>query len=405
MKWIDRLQSRFVNVPLIAYGLAATRFINRMGGTAKLFMALYLHESLGFDLSTVGVLLSIYGAGLLAGSFVVSVLTDWFSARKLMLWSLVGSAIGLLILCGVTATVPLALALLFGGLCDGGYRPSMQRVMMQNCAPSVRVHAQALQRVAVNLGFAMGGLVGGWFAEFDYRYVFLADAITAVGAVIFLRWALRRADELTTDSFVPVIPVAQRWPYFDGPFMTFMLACLMLSIIYAQSESTMTNYLREYYALSPKWIGACFALNGLMVAVLQIPITVRTEYWPPRRTMMAGAAILTFGFAILPIGAGFAETASIAMALLSTAVYTVGEMLLMPPQLAIVMLRADAGRAGHYLAIYNGIWGGRTMIAPLLGNTVYDQFGGHAVWFMCALLGLVALMLQFRAIRQIQAGA
>ncbi|MBL0076678.1 MAG: MFS transporter [Rhodocyclaceae bacterium] len=402
MKWLDRLQHRFANVPLIAYGLAATSFINRMGGTAKLFMALYLREALGLDLATVGVLLSIYGAGLLAGSFLVSVLTDWFSARKLMLWSLLGSALGLVILCGVTTVPTLAVALLFGGLVDGGYRPAMQRVMMQSCEPLVRIHAQSLQRVAVNLGFGMGGLVGGWFAEFDYRYVFVADAATSIAAAVFLQWAFTRADERAPVQATPAKIADERWPYSDVPFITFMLACLLLATIYAQSESTMTNYLREYFSLSPKWIGATFALNGLMVAVLQIPLTLRTEFWPQRWTMMAGAATLTLGFAILPLGAGLGETACILMAMLSTAIYTTGEMLLMPPQLALVMQRADAGRAGHYLALYNGIWGGRTMLAPLLGNTVYDRFGGDAVWLLCAVLGALALLLQYRAIGKMQ---
>ena len=278
----------------------------------------------------------------------------------------------------------------------------MQRVMMQSCESLVRIHAQSLQRVAVNLGFAVGGLVGGWFAEIDYRYVFVGDAVTSIAAAVFLLWAFTRADERVPVQAAPVKIADQRWPYADVPFITFMLACLLLSTIYAQSESTMTNYLREYFALSPKWIGATFALNGFMVAVLQIPITLRTEFWPPRRTMMAGAATLTLGFAILPLGAGLGETACIAIAMLSTAIYTTGEMLLMPPQLAMVMQRADAGRAGHYLALYNGIWGGRTMLAPLLGNTIYDRYGGHAVWALCAVLGVLALMLQYRAIGEMQ---
>ena len=65
----DSLKQRFAGVPVLVYGLAVTSFINRMGGTAKLFMALYLRETLGFDLAAVGMLLALYGAGLLAGSF------------------------------------------------------------------------------------------------------------------------------------------------------------------------------------------------------------------------------------------------------------------------------------------------------------------------------------------------
>lgn len=403
MNWIAHLQHRFAATPLVAYALAGTSFINRLGGVAKLFMALYLREALGMDLTTVGVLLSIYGAGLFAGSYLVAVITDWLPARKLMLATLYCSAIGLVMLCWVDSPQGLALWLFLGGLADGGYRPSMQRVMMQNCSPLERTRAQALQRVAVNLGFAIGGVIGGWFAESDYRFVFIADAVTAIAAALFLKWALARAVSAATEFARNEYENGSgRWPYTDLPFLYFLFACVLLSSVYAQSESTMTNYLREYYALSPQWVGVSFALNGLLVGLLQIPITMKTERWPVRRTMMIGAAVLTAGFAILPLGAGLPAGGAITMALLSTAIYTIGEMLLMPPQVALMMQRADTGRAGHYLALYNGVWGGRTMLAPLLGNTVYATWGGHAVWLMCALLGAVAMAVQYTAIRQMQ---
>lgn len=405
MNWFARLQNHFAASPLVAYALAGTSFINRIGGSAKLFLALYLRETLGIELASVGVLLSLYGAGLFAGSYLVAVVTDWVPARKLMLATLYASAVCLLMLCWVDTPVTLAIWLFLGGLADGGYRPSMQRVMMQNCGPLERTRAQALQRVAVNLGFALGGLIGGWFADADYRNVFIADAMTSIGAAWFLKWALDRADASGTPVFLSSDEnIAGRWPYRDPPFLYFLFACLLLSSVYAQSESTMTNYLREYYLLSPFWVGVSFALNGMLVSLLQITITTRTEHWPVRRTMMLGAAVLTAGFAMLPLGAGLPVAGAITMALLSTTIYTIGEMLLMPPQAVLMMQRADSGRTGHYLALYNGVWGGRTMLAPLLGNSVYAAWGGDAVWLMCTLLGLLAMAVQYFAIRQMQVG-
>jgi predicted MFS family arabinose efflux permease len=186
-----------------------------------------------------------------------------------------------------------------------------------------------------------------------------------------------------------------RLPYTDGPFLLLLLSALLLALIYDQFYSTYSAYVRDAYRLSPLWIGYMYSLNGAVVGFLQIPVTVWTERLGYRVNAALGGAMIAGGFALLPFGR------SAWWLTLTTLVWTLGELMLMPPQQALVMRRASAGRSGHYFGLYAAVWGGRGMLAPLVGTQIYVHAGANAVWYACGAAGLLAIAIQQRAIARV----
>lgn len=160
----------------MAWVLAALIFINRLSSTAKLFMALYLRQTLGLPFETVGWLLSGYGAGLLVGSMSGGLLSDYFSTARITAFLLFASVWTLLLLGLVIDVWLLAGLLLLSGAFDGAVRTLHQRLIMEYCPVERRARAQSLSRVAINLGMAVAGIMGGVLAKADFRWVFFFSA-------------------------------------------------------------------------------------------------------------------------------------------------------------------------------------------------------------------------------------
>ncbi|AZZ74344.1 MFS transporter [Pseudomonas sp. RU47] len=377
---------------VMAWVLAALLFINRLSSMVKLFMALYLRQELGLAIETVGWLLSAYGAGLLVGSMLGGWLSDHVRTARLTA-ALFFVSVWVLILLGLVTQVSLlaALLLLSGGI-DGAIRTLHQRLIMEYCEVAQRSRAQALSRVARNLGMAAAGVAGGVLAQADFRWVFFGSAaMTLLALLWFVRTTWRRPvlinDEKSTDD------AGSGVPHRDKPFLWLLAATAVLGIAFDTVYSTLGNYLRDYYHLSTEAIGWQFGLNALLVIALQIPLSHWAERWGMRRQMLLGSVLLACGLGMLPFGSGLFYVC------LSTLIWTLGEAFFMPPLNVLAMHFAQGGKSGQYFGLFFMSWSASALLSPVLSGQLYGQFGGHSVWLASALMVLISIPLTWQATR------
>jgi MFS family permease len=377
---------------VMAWVLAALLFINRLSSMVKLFMALYLRQELGLAIETVGWLLSAYGAGLLVGSMLGGWLSDHVRTARLTA-ALFFVSVWVLLLLGLVTQVPLLAALLLlSGTLDGAIRTLHQRLIMEYCEVAQRSRAQALSRVARNLGMAAAGVAGGVLAQADFRWVFFASAaMTLLALLWFVRTTWQRPvlinDERPTDD------AGSGGPYRDKPFLWLLAATAVLGIAFDTVYSTLGNYLRDYYHLSTEAIGWQFGLNALLVIALQIPLSHWGERWGMRRQMLLGSVLLACGLGMLPFGSGLFYVC------LSTLIWTLGEAFFMPPLNVLAMRFAQGGKSGQYFGLFFMSWSASAMLSPVLSGQLYGQFGGHSVWLASALMVLISIPLTWQATR------
>lgn len=378
---------------VMAWVLGALLFINRLSSMVKLFMALYLRQELGLAIETVGWLLSAYGAGLLVGSMLGGWLSDHVRTARLTA-TLFFVSVWVLILLGLVTQVPLLAALLLlSGAIDGAIRTLHQRLIMEYCEVAQRSRAQALSRVARNLGMAAAGVAGGVLAQTDFRWVFFGSAaMTLLALLWFVRTTWQRPvlinDEPSTSG-----TGGSGGPFRDKPFLWLLAATAVLGIAFDTVYSTLGNYLRDYYQLSTEAIGWQFGLNALLVIALQIPLSHCGERWGTRWQMLAGSLLLAGGLGMLPFGSG------LAFVCLSTLIWTLGEALFMPPLNVLVMQFAQSGKSGQYFGLFFMSWSASALLSPVLSAQLYGQFGGHSVWLSSTVLVLMSIPLTWQATR------
>jgi len=377
---------------VMAWVLGALLFINRLSSMVKLFMALYLRQELGLAIETVGWLLSAYGAGLLIGSMLGGWLSDHVRTARLTAALFFVSVLVLLLLGLVTQVPLLAALLLLSGTVDGAIRTLHQRLIMEYCEVAQRSRAQALSRVARNLGMAAAGVAGGVLAQADFRWVFFGSAaMTLLALLWFVRTTWRRPvlinEEQSTDD------AGSGVPYRDKPFLWLLAATAVLGIAFDTVYSTLGNYLRDYYELSTEAIGWQFGLNALLVIALQIPLSHWGERWGMRRQMLVGSVLLACGLGMLPFGSGLFYVC------LSTLIWTLGEAFFMPPLNVLAMRFAQGGKSGQYFGLFFMSWSASALLSPVLSGQLYGNFGGHSVWLASTVLVLISIPLTWQATR------
>ena len=392
----QRLVTPFRGLPAGVYIQIVATMINTMGGIAKLFLPLYFLERYRLPYGSIGLLMGCYGLGCVLGAYGGGALSDRLDTRKLCAALLLASGLltmSLALPLPMWSYMPLLIAT---GLADGSFRPCNMRLVLEPCSPTRRPTAQGLYRMAFNLGTSLAGITGGLLAAYGYHWVFVAQGTASLLASLWILAAYRRLG-----GPAPLHHSHQQQgeglasPWGDTDFLRFILGLLLIVAVFDQMFGTMGLFLREHYRLGPQWIGYLFTLNGLMVVGLQVWIARRIQRWGLLRC--SHLAVLLMGCSYLLLNAG----SHIIWPILAIMVLTAGELLLSPTWSALVMHCSEGRQRGRYLGIYSAAWVGRTLYAPAAGTWFYGHFGGARLWWACAGIALLTVLIQHRPLQRL----
>jgi MFS family permease len=260
------------------------------------------------------------------------------------------------------------------------YRPAVSAAIADLVEPEDRVRAFGLLYWAVNLGFAVSGMLGGLLAQRGWMLLFWGDAITTLcfAAVIYSRIPETKPAHAEVEE-----RLALAVPLSDRPFMLFVLLTLLVATMFLQCFSTLPVDMRAH-GVSPAHYGTLIALNGVLIVIFQPFAANVLEKFPRHRVLAAAAVLAAVGFGLTGLvhtEAGYA---------LSIAVWTAGEITMAGIGPTVVSDLAPPHLRGAYQGMYQSSWGGASLLAPLLGSLVLGAHGSQALWFCCFCAGLVA---------------
>lgn len=385
LKIKDEYVQAYSGLPRRAWILFAVNLVNASGSMVIFFLSLYLTRKIGFSPARAGQTLSLYGVGSLAGAYLGGWLADRIGSILVQKVSLVLCGAFLIALSQFRSAWGI-LPLLFSlALAAGMLYPSNAASMSRVCPAELRVKGFALNRLANNLGATIGPAVGGVLALHDYRLLFWADGLTslAAAAVFAILWKGAWPENAAEKREKAADAAQARSPWHDGPFLLFMLIFLVWSAVFIQVLTTFPLYMRNVYGLAENRIGQLFAVNTILIVVLEMILMEKVRKYPLTRMINLSFILLGAGLGIMPLGRGFAFAA------FAVAVWTFGEMLSMPLVATLVAGRAADDTRGRYMGVFSLSFSLAFIIAPTAGTAVYDRFGGDAVWVVCAALCLL----------------
>src|SRR6059058_4339427 len=155
------------------------------------FLIIYLHNVRGISLGLAGLIVGANAAAALCSGFVGGALSDKLGPRAVLSGALVVMAVGFALFPLIQTPWQALVLNMLVGAGSGSFWPSQSTLLSSLTPPDRRHSAFAQQRMTMNLGIALGGLVAGSIARTahpsTFTFLFLLNAATFLVFVAVLR--------------------------------------------------------------------------------------------------------------------------------------------------------------------------------------------------------------------------
>ena len=343
------------------------------------FMTLYcLH--LGYSIKQGGYVVAIYGLGSIAGAFLGGRISDKFGFYYTQFTSLFCGGILFLVLGQMRSYEAICICTFFLSMVNESFRPANAAAIAHYSSTKNRTQSFSLVRLAINMGWGIGGALGGVLAGINYHLLFWVDGFTNITAAFLLLIILPKVSLLQQKSnFVRGQSNNKALlPHQDKAFLKFLILTLLFSICFFQIFSTIPVFFKEGLHLHETAIGGILALNGVLIAIVEMVLVFKLEGRRPYLLFMCwGSIIMGISYLILNIpGNGFV------IALSSMLIITLAEMIGMPFMNSYyISLSSDQNR-GQYAGMYTMAWSMAQAIGSVAGSMIAYQFGYFNLWLI-----------------------
>ena len=371
--------------------VVAVSFIDRVGGTLLFpFFSLYITERFGVGMTQAGLVLGLFSIFGLFGGMIGGALTDRFGRRRLIIFGLVFSAVSTLSLGLIerfATLIPLAVVI---GLLSDMAGPAHQAMIADILPEKQRQEGFGVLRVVGNMAWIVGPTIGGFVANKSFLALFVIDAvISCIVAVLFFLFipetkpeghAEERQESILT-TFKGYKIVAR-----DLAFMAFLVAGMLMGVVYQQMYNSLSVYLRDVHGIDPQGYGLLLTTSAVVVILFQFWVTRKIKTKPPFLMMAFGTVFYMFGFGL------FGFVSAYWLFALAVIVITIGEMIVIPTTQALAANFAPEAMRGRYMAVYGLTWMIPATIGPGAAGIILDNYNPDLLWYIGSALCVISAL-------------
>ncbi|MGZ8557923.1 MAG: MFS transporter [Chitinophagaceae bacterium] len=368
--------------------LSLIMLINRSGTMVVPFMTLYLtNPKMGYTVGQAGIVFGLFGLGAFCGAYLGGKLTDKIGYYPVQLITLIGGGVLFIVLGQMKSYSLICLFTFLVSFVGEAFRPANSTAIAFYSTEQNRTRSYALNRLAINLGWAVGSALGGVLAKINYELLFWVDGITnilaAIVMLIFLKPVKRKTMVDTVHLSTPVATALR-----DRSFMIFIIITALFASCFFQVFTNLPVYLKNNLHLSEPYIGLLMAINGIIIAVIEMVLVYKLE--GKQKSMVyitAGVALTGISFWLLniPFNGAFIAFAMIML-------ITFGEILSMPFMNSYWISRTQTTNRGQYAALYTMAWSAAQTLGPMGGAQLAQHFGFTLLWWVVGGLSIVAAL-------------
>lgn len=365
------------------------------------FLSIYLYQKTG-NIYYIGIIL---GLAPLVGVFSAlwgGRLADKYGRKPLMVYSLFFQALSMLGYVFAATPVQFAIVSIVNGAASSLYFPAANAQIADIVPEAQRSEVFALMHTALNVGAAVGPMLGLLMVKFNQSLAFLASSISLflyallvyslvpetlqIPAEIFGKGKGSANDGINAKTAVHINFKEQRFLFL------FTALALPITLLYAQVESIFPLYLQANFDNYLTIFTSLMTMNGTIVVLSAVWLAKKTEKMHTPYVLGVGYLL----FAIVALGYGFGPwTKVVPLLFVVEVIFTVAECITFPNQNKLLSVIAPANMRARYFSIFSMNWGISKTIGPILGAAIFAHLGGLVMFLILAGLLIGAGLLNY----------
>ncbi len=354
------------------------------------FFALYLYQERGISMTIIGFIILLIGIISAITQVYSGMITDKFGRKPLLVWSMFLSCATYVILALLVKADSHVLLLMITFIISHVtimlIRPTFFTIVTDLTPREKLTKAYGMLRAGINVGWALGPAIGGYLlivASYDWLFglAALTSLISLIMTILLLRESLEKSDEKEIIGIKNIAKIVK-----NSNFMIYITITFLLLIGFGQMTSTLSVYTINYAGFTTATYGSLLTLNGIIVVLLQYPITFITSSKPRYKVLITGSLLVCTGLII------FSWVGSYALAILAMTMLSFGEIIFSPVALAAVSDIAPKRQRGLYMGTFSLAETLGHATGPFIGGILLDVFPNDPlfIWGGLAAFALVA---------------
>lgn len=359
------------------------------------FLSIYFYDQ-GISMTTIGLVFLVSAVLGAAGQLLGGELADRFGRRRVMIGSMGIRAVVFVLLSVVIASAGsfemMFILVWMSNFVGAFFDPASNAMVADLCEPSRRLEAYGLLRIGQNLGWTIGPLLAGLLAIMGYSTLFLLTAMTAfiVSFIVLLFVSESKRSSLSRQQFsiTDLLNIRK-----DRQFGAFCLISALLFVCVAQMSSVYSVYSQSVVGIQIAEVGYLFAINGIMVVFIQMPVARYISHYRMTSAIAVGAILYAIGYFAVAFASSFLTLA------LCMVVISMGEIVVSPASMNLVANLSSEDKRGRYMGVFGLFQQFGWSMGPFVGGILMDAFvgvpyllwGGIAAFAFLSALGYLLL--------------
>lgn len=381
----------YKGMPKGLYIICFSTLINRLGEFVVPFLSLYLTQKIGMSTWASGVIVTLCSLIGIPAAFIGGRIADMYGRKKILLLAQGLSALAL-IPCAISENAGITIVCLFISTFFNGFiRPVFSAMIADMLPQEQRPAGFSLNYLAINLGVSIGPLIAGFLFNNYLPLLFLGDALSSFIALFFI-WRYVQETHPSSQGIKAVEKAEEEekgniWQLFcKRPFLLiFILINIVYSFTYTQHRFslpvTLDHIFKEQGAVL---FGYLMSINAITVLILTSLLTMVTKKNNQLTNMVFVGILYAIGFGMITF------TNSFAIFILSTVVWTMGEILSAISSGVFISNNSPCNYRARLNAVTNIAHSAGAAVSTSFSGIYIDNYGVRSIWPIVFMVSIVA---------------